>query len=103
MNTLQRSKYIVRAYNRILAQRTEGWEEAEACDSQYDAGEWSGPAWGDNWQRVESEVAEYVAERFGVPVGAVEFAVIEADYEREACFYRALDLRSGPTAMGMQQ
>jgi len=93
-------KQLVKAFNRVLAQRTEGWEEAEACDAQFDAGEWSGPAWGDVWQQVDQEVTEYVAARFNVPPGRVEFAVLEAEHVQQACFFEALDMRSGPTAMG---
>ena len=55
-----------RAFDRIYASKTEGWEEAEYADAHWDGGEWSGPAWADNWQRVEEECYAIVGERFGM-------------------------------------
>lgn len=56
----------VRSYFRLFAIRTEGWDEAEGCDRHYDAGEWSGPAWAENWEEMERRTVRYTAERFGV-------------------------------------
>ncbi len=56
-----------RAFNRLLSDRTEGWAEAEACDRHYDGGEWSGPAWGDNWQEAHERCHQIIAERFEFP------------------------------------
>jgi hypothetical protein len=58
-----------RAYERLLAARTEGWDEMEACDRHWDGGEWSGPAWGDNWQRAEEYCERVIAERFELGTG----------------------------------
>jgi ferritin-like protein len=64
MNLSQNEKAAVRAFTRLLDVRTEGWDEAESADRSYDAGEWSGPAWADNWQRVEHECHREIALRF---------------------------------------
>lgn len=57
----------VRAYERLLAIRTEGWNELEAADAKFDGGEWSGAAWGDQWQEMDERCLAEVAERFELP------------------------------------
>jgi hypothetical protein len=54
----------VRSFFRLYAIRTKGWDEMEGCDSHYDGGEWSGPAWAKNWEDEYVRTAEHIAERF---------------------------------------
>lgn len=68
-----------RAANKLLGITTEGWDEAEGCDRHYDGGEWSGPAWADNWQNEERRVTEVVAARF--ELDANYLAVCLMDYD----------------------
>ena len=62
----QHEVHACRAVARLVAVKTEGWAEAEYADAHWDAGEWSGPAWADNWQRADEEATKTVAERFGL-------------------------------------
>lgn len=56
-----------RAFARLHDVHTEGWAEAEHADSHWDGGEWSGPAWGDNWQRADEHCCRLIADRFELP------------------------------------
>ena len=62
----QREMRAVRAYDRVFANSTEGWNEAEAADASYDGGEWSGPSWAKNWLNEDRRVISLVAERFEI-------------------------------------
>lgn len=73
-NLPRQQRTAARAYFRLLHQRTRGWDEMEGVDRHFDGGEWSGPAWADNWQREQRRTAEFVADRFDLPVEAVERA-----------------------------
>lgn len=56
----------VRACEKLLAISTATWGEGEACDAHFDGGEWSGPAWAENWDTEIGRVANLVASRFGL-------------------------------------
>lgn len=60
-------KTAVRAVFKFLSISTRGWAYAESCDRTYDAGEWSGSAWADNWENEQKRVIDVVAARFEVP------------------------------------
>lgn len=56
----------VRACEKLLAISTATWGQGEACDAHFDGGEWSGPAWANNWDTEIGRVANLVASRFGL-------------------------------------
>ena len=59
-------KKAIRAYERLLEQRTRGWDEMEAADRHWDGGEFSGPAWARNYEQMQLDTAYDVAKRFGL-------------------------------------
>ena len=86
-------KRAIRAALRLLSITTEGWAEGEACDRHFDGGEWSGPAWSENWAVEEERVIELVALRFGYMPRAVSDAIawwrtFELDYWMDAVVAR---------------
>jgi len=64
----KRQYAAVRAFERFIGISTDGWAEAEGADAHWDGGEWSGPAWTDNWENEHHRVAGIVAARFGMTV-----------------------------------
>lgn len=64
-NLTTREKAACRAVDNLLNRTTAGWAEMEHADRHYDGGEWSGPAWGNNWQAEEKRVIALVARHFG--------------------------------------
>ncbi len=84
-------KIAIRTCIRILNISTAGWNEIELCDRQVDAGEYSGPAWGDIWQDEEARVIRLVALRFDISHIQLGEALMcwngnEADCEMDAMF-----------------
>jgi hypothetical protein len=59
-------KQAARVYRKLYALRIEGWSEGEHCDRQFDAGEWSGPAWGEAFEIMERKTIRDVAKKFDV-------------------------------------
>jgi len=59
-----RERIATRACVRVFDNLTDGWERDEACDRHYDAGEWSGPAWAQNWEQAAAQACQLVSERF---------------------------------------
>ncbi len=84
-----KNKVAVNAYHRVLAQRTEGWEEGEACDAGFDAGEWSGAIWGDHWEQAEKEALAIVASAFGITSDELYDSIQRLDYMYEEKLYKA--------------
>ena len=78
-----------RAFARLHCDYTEGWDELEAADAQFDGGEWSGSAWGDNWQRADEHCCRVIADRFELP-SAEYVSLIVAHY------YAEMEYRSMP-------
>lgn len=79
-----------RAFSRLLAVHTEGWLEAEGCDSHYDGGEWSGPAWADNWQEAEEHCYRLIADRFDLPSPEyVMHLTLASENEEQHRFWKA--------------
>jgi len=56
----------VRAFNRLFAQRTEGWDEHWEMDRGFDGGEYSDAAWGRNYEQARDECLAIVAARFDI-------------------------------------
>ncbi len=56
----------IRAFDRVISNSTEGWNEVEAADAHWDAGEWSGPAWARAWEAEVIRVTDMVADRFQI-------------------------------------
>ena len=78
-----------RAVARLLTIHTEGWAEAEHADGHWDAGEWSGPAWADNWQQADEHCVKVVAERFGLEDAYLQNCVHEYDCELQYRWWKA--------------
>lgn len=66
-----------RAYQRVLAQRTEGWDQFESMDAGFDGGEFSGPAWSGKWEEAADQSLQVVAERFDLEARDLEYIVAE--------------------------
>lgn len=73
MTTTKEERIIGRAYNRLLSQLTEDWDEQQACDRHFDGGEWSDAAWAANFEEAQEKAARAVGERF------------ETDWEKVLC------------------
>lgn len=72
----------VRAFDRIIAQTTAGWDEMESADAHWDAGEWSGPAWAKNWTDEIDRVVKLVAFRFGLWEKDLNAAIEQRCYDQ---------------------
>jgi hypothetical protein len=59
-------KSAVKSYLKLLDAQMEALSAYADCDRQYDAGEWSGPSWGDIYISTEATVADKVAQKYGV-------------------------------------
>ena len=82
----------VRAYNKAIFIRFSEIEIGEECDRHYDAGEWSGKAYADLYEKTEERIAEQTANNFGVQLVDLEIAVYEEDHN---CHNRWLDSQTG--------
>ena len=80
-------KQAARAYRRLLAQRTDGWDEAEAVDAHWDGGEFSGPAWADNWLTAECVAISETAAQFGLTDDQLCDAIEWMDSQEAQRFY----------------
>ena len=56
--TYQHARAVCKLYDR----RTEGWDEAEWADAQFDGGEWSGPVWGREFETEMGRTIQDVAD-----------------------------------------
>ena len=82
----------IRAFDKLYLVSTEGWAEMEGCDAHWDGGEWSGPAWAENWENEHDRVMSIVAERFGI--SAVDLALAyEQHHHAELRFFQEYILR----------
>lgn len=93
LHTLQTSSYLrhaVRAAFRLLSITTEGWHEYEAVDRHWDGGEWSGPAWADNYEREHDRVTRLVAERFSLSPDDLDTAMFIWENEESHRYMRAM-------------
>jgi hypothetical protein len=101
----------VRAYRAALRHRAEEQKEMEmieACDHQFDAGEWSDGAWSHVWEAYFMGIATRVGQRFGLTGEQVQYAAhmaeeIETDCWQDShrvCPYheRGLDCRNSAPA-----
>ena len=68
---MKHMKKAARAYRRLLERRTQGWYDYQTMDAGFDAGEWSGPAWADNWQRACERTEADIAKAFCVGIEAL--------------------------------
>lgn len=71
-----------RAHARLMAVKTRGWDEAEAADAHWDAGEWSSPAWAQQWQDVEEACNIIISDYFELRSPAVVMHLV-CTYENE--------------------
>ena len=76
----------IRSIQKLLSITTEGWSEMEAADAHFDGGEWSGPAWGDNWQEEEERVIKVVAHHFGLSPSALGESFHNWQYNESDCY-----------------
>lgn len=83
-------KMAIRSCIRVLRISTKGWAAAEEADSSYDAGEWSGPAWADNWQQEEDRVVKMVARLFDISHSQLGIAWQTWDHNEGDCEMDAL-------------
>lgn len=84
----------VRTVLRVLAIRTDGWDDAQRADAGFDGGEWSGPAWGRAYETAEREAIEYVAQRFDVTEWALEQLMFKWEHYHELRWHDAMHRQS---------
>ncbi len=75
-----KNKQAGKAFNRLMGNWYADTEEAEACDACFDAGEWSGPAWGRTHEAKEDAMSELVAQRFGITTDEVIYVAQELEF-----------------------
>jgi hypothetical protein len=66
---------------RMRSERLLAIEEGARCDAAFDGGEWSGPALDAIFESAERDIAQRVAERFGMSGEALVIQAIGAGYE----------------------
>jgi len=85
-----RNKQAGKAFNRLQGDFYAQAAEFEACDHHYDAGEWSGPAWGKVYEEVEERHADLVARAFDITPNEVWEAAQELEYGEDKCRFDAI-------------
>lgn len=83
-------KMAIRACVRLLDLNSEGWEEAEAADAQWDGGEWSGPAHANMHQEEEERVVKLVACRFDISAFQLGEALMGWQYTENDCYLESV-------------
>ena len=73
-------KMAVRAYRKVMAPVFESHEMAMYCDSQFDGGEFSGPALGEMFESEEDKMLCMVAAKFEVSANDLYEAAQTFDY-----------------------
>ena len=79
----KRLKQAGKAFNRLQGDFHSEAAEFEACDRSYDAGEWSGPAWGKIYEETEQRHANLVARAFGITPDEVWYAAQDLEHGEE--------------------
>lgn len=81
-----------RIVQKLLAKRTAGWALAEHLDAGFDGGEWSGPAWGEQWEVAQDKAISDVAKRVGMSFEELEheFLSLENEYPHHLPFDAAM-------------
>lgn len=83
MGTLTRHQRVAgRAYERVLAQLTEGMEECWRADRHFDGGEWSDAAYDLMHGEMQEKAARIVGERFDIHWEAI-LCIAEYDMPTE--------------------
>lgn len=85
-STTKHERMAGRAYNRVLSQLTEGWEQAWKADRHHDGGEWSDAAWDKNFDEASEKAAKIVGERFGLDWNKV-LCIAEYDMPCEEMYH----------------
>jgi hypothetical protein len=72
-------KCAARAYRKLLAMRTEGWEMGWWGDSLFDGGEWSGAGWADAYENIARKTLKDVARKFDVVKADLRMALADME------------------------